>query len=76
MLEYEGYFEGGQFISFGAASIPDRRKVRITIFDEVVSKDVERNLSELDSLIAMVKNSAGDPVPNFERADFNREVVI
>ena len=38
MQAYEGYFDNGRFIPFGAANIPNRRKVILTVLDEQVQK--------------------------------------
>ena len=76
MQEYEGYFEGNRFIPFGATNIPERRKARVIVLDEVVSDDVGQQLSELDELIAMIKSSSDEVIPAFERADLHREVDL
>jgi len=76
MQAYEGYFENGRFIPFGTANIPNRRKARVTVFDETVPDDVGRRLEELDELIAMVLASSDEEVPPFERAVLHREVEL
>ena len=41
MQAYEGYFENGQFVPIGAAQIPNRRKVILTVLDEQVQQPRE-----------------------------------
>jgi hypothetical protein len=70
---YEGYFENGRFIPFGLVNIPDRRKARVTVFDEIVSDEVGRRLSELDELSAMIDASVDEEVPLFFFFNLHRE---
>jgi len=50
---YEGYFENGQFYAAGnVVRIPERRKVFVTVLDELIQK---KPLEWLDELERMVK---------------------
>ena len=75
---YEGYFERGKFYSTGQLiSIPEQRKVYITVFDEPVqtSTTKENWLSELHRLL----DESGDEklsMEDFPRMELWREPII
>ncbi len=73
---YEGYFEKGRFIPFGAASILERRKVQVILFDEIVSDEISRRRTELDNLIALAKEAADEVMPALERVNFPERTDI
>jgi hypothetical protein len=73
---FQGYFERGRFIPFGAVSVPEHKRAIVTILDEAAPDDVRQRLEELDELVAMVHASIDEEMPLFERARFSREVEL
>ena len=77
MQACEGYFENNRFFQTkGSIRIPDRRRVVITVLDEhVQDDDIKKRVAALDEFFEVIKN-CNEPVPEFERVKFNREVDI
>jgi hypothetical protein len=73
---YDGYFEKGRFIPFEAANIPDRRKARVTVYDEVIPDEIGRKLAELDDIIALAHIADDEEMPTVERVSLAREVAL
>ena len=73
---YDGYFENGRFIPFELVQIPERRKARVTIFEEVISDDVSKRLADFDNLVALIEASTNEQMPDFERINFARELNL
>ena len=76
---YEGYFEDGKFYSAGQPlRIPERRKVYITVLDELTYDTKDISTEWVDELECMVNADTSEKLDmkNFPRLDFGREPVI
>jgi len=82
MQAYEGYFEGRHFYPKETdAEIPEHQRVVVTVLDEAVQEDeiIKRRLEAIDSFRKAMReiDARGDePVPEFERVKFTREVDL
>jgi len=71
---YEGYFENGNFYTAGKAiSIPERRRVYITVLDEPITDN--ENANAWAEFLEELKNVKDEPLADFERVKF-REAHI
>jgi len=71
---YEGYFENGCFYAAGRPiSIPERRRVYITILDEPVSD--KENAEAWQDFLEEIRKIDDEPLAEFERVRF-REIEI
>jgi hypothetical protein len=71
---YEGYFENGDFYTAGKMiSIPERRRVYVTILDEPIIEN--ENAEAWQEFFMEIKKIDDEPLLEFERVKF-REVEI
>jgi len=71
---YEGYFENGLFFTSGKSmTLPERRRVYITVLDEPVSKNVSSEAWRI--FLDEINQIYDEPLQEFERVGF-REVAI
>ena len=71
---YEGYFENGQFYTAGRTlSLPERRRVYITILDEPMTDN--ENADAWHEFLTEIKRVDNEPLTNIERVKF-READI
>ena len=82
MQAYEGYFDNGRFIPFGAANIPNRRKVILTVLDEPVKNPPKTDHVKAWEKFFEAMSDCDEPLgPEFDeslsqRVNFMREVDI
>jgi hypothetical protein len=59
LLTIQGYFEAGQFIADTPIQIPEGRKIIVTVLDEKVSKENEREhyIAYWNKIIEDIQNS-------------------
>ncbi|MDR1302689.1 MAG: hypothetical protein LBK43_09520 [Treponema sp.] len=59
LLAVEGYFEAGRFITDTPVHIPEGRRTIVTVLDEVVNKDKEREnyVAYWNKIIEDIQNS-------------------
>ncbi|MDR1031109.1 MAG: hypothetical protein LBL76_09595 [Treponema sp.] len=59
LLVVEGYFEGGRFIADTPVQIPEGKKTIVTVLDEEVNKDKEREnyVAYWNKIIEDIQNS-------------------
>jgi hypothetical protein len=63
---YEGYFENGGFYTAGRKiSIPERRRVYITVFDEPAPKN--ENAEAWQEFFTEIRKIENEPLIEFER---------
>ena len=74
MQAYQGYFQDGQFVPIGAATIPERRRVIITVLDEPLPQHDEQ-IEAFEEFMTAI-HASGEKVPEFERVNFTREVEL
>ena len=71
---YEGYFENGGFYTAGRMiSIPERRRVYVTVLDEPITEN--ENAEAWQEFFTEIKKIDNEPLAEFERVRF-REVEI
>ena len=47
-LAYEGYFDNGRFFSSGkAVQVPEKRRVIITVMEDIQKSDTEQNINDI-----------------------------
>ena len=73
---YEGYFENDRFIPFGKARIPERRKVKVMVSDEVVPERNETKQATAWREFFEAVNANSEEMPPLERVNFMREVNL
>jgi hypothetical protein len=76
LVTVQGFFEDGKFIPSEPVSIPDHKKVILTILDETDDDRKKKQMAELDRLWEMLDKSMGEELPDFSRANLHREVKI
>jgi hypothetical protein len=59
LLTFQGYFEAGQFVADTPNQIPERRKTIVTVLDETVNKEHEREnyIAYWNKIIEDIQNS-------------------
>lgn len=74
LLTVEGYFEAGRFVADTPIQIPERRKTIVTVLDETVNRDEEKEWEDYqaywDKIIEDIRNS--DEVLEGEPERFTR----
>ena len=77
MQSYQGYFEKGQFVPIGTVSIPERRRVILTVLDEPVPIHPENKQAKAWREFFETVNASDEEVPEFfERVNFSREIDL
>ena len=72
MQAYQGYFEGGQFITQDHVRLPERRRVIVTVLDDPI--DCVDRVAAWDNFFEEI-DGCDEEVPEFERIKL-REVEI
>jgi hypothetical protein len=77
MQAYEGYFNNGQFISIGKpVSIPSRRRVILTVFDEPIQAEVVDTHAEAwCDFLQAIRSIEDEPTLEFERVKFRENDI-
>jgi len=77
MEAYDGYYEDGRFYPVGqAVNIRGRRRVRLTVFDEPKTEQLETEQAVAWREFFEVVNSSSEEVPKtFDRVIFSREII-
>jgi hypothetical protein len=59
LLVFEGYFEAGRFVTDAPVHIPEGKKTIVTVLDEAVNKDKEREnyVAYWNKIIEDIQNS-------------------
>ena len=71
---YEGYFENGLFFTSGKSmTLPERRRVYITVLDETVTRN--DNAEAWRIFLDEINQIDDEPLQEFERVSF-REAAI
>jgi len=79
MEAVEGYFENGRFITKGnLVRVPERRRVIITILDEVAEskrEDKELRAAWIKELNTAISLSVEEELPDIQRSKLMREPI-
>jgi hypothetical protein len=72
LLTFQGYFEAGQFVADTPVHIPEGKKTIVTVLDEVVNREAEREAykKRWNKIIDEIENS--DEVLEGEPERFTR----
>jgi hypothetical protein len=76
LVTVQGFFEDGKFIPSEPISIPDHKKVILTILDETDDDRKKKQMAELDRLWEALDKSMDEELPDFPRANLHREVKV
>ena len=70
MEAYQAYYEKGRIIPIGNPTIPEGRRIIITVLDESVENHVQRRLAALDKFQEEIR--AGDELTESDFDDIGR----
>jgi hypothetical protein len=77
MQAYQGYFEGGKFVSSGTVEIPERKRVILTVLDEPVQERHENKQAEAWQEFFDTVNASDEKIPEtFERVNFSQKIDL
>jgi pyrroloquinoline quinone (PQQ) biosynthesis protein C len=76
LVTVQGFFQDGKFIPSEPVSIPDHKKVILTILDETDDDRKKKQVAELDRLWEMLDKSMDEELPDSPRANLHREVKV
>jgi len=77
MQAYQGYFEGGKFISPNVLEIPEHRRIILTVLDEPVQERYGNEQAKAWQVFFNAINASDEKVPeNFERIKFSQEIDL
>jgi len=77
MQAYQGYFEGGKFISPSTVEIPEHRRVILTVLDEPVQEHYGNEQAKAWQVFFDTINASNEKVPeNFERVKFSKKIDL
>jgi len=77
MQAYQGYFEGGKFVSPSTVEIPEHRRVILTVLDEPMQEHYGNEQAKVWQVFFDTINASDEKVPeNFERIKFSQKIDL